>query len=173
MTFDSGIAMILPVMMAADREGERVPQTTLSAATEVTRPEVTPERLSRRHNRRLVRYLAGGLSAAIAVIYYLIGFEVVNVMGADQVPFGRTAGTAFLVAAVASFAWDQRWMWVAWAGAQVFAFWTYFDFASERTPSFEFWGITIRVLQVILVGVLAFLVLRPAPSAARRRRRSW
>lgn len=149
-------------------------QTTLpQAAPTMTRPEVTLQRASRRNSRRLVRYVAGGLSAAIAVIYYLIGFEVVDVMQADQVPFGRTAGTAFLVAALASFAWDQRWMWVAWAGAQVFAFWTYFDLASERTPSFEVWGITIRVLQVILVGVLAFLAIRPAPPPERRRRRSW
>ncbi|HZW01842.1 MAG TPA: hypothetical protein VFF55_09780 [Candidatus Deferrimicrobium sp.] len=31
----------------------------------------------------------------------------------------------------------------------------------ERTPAFETWGITIKILQVVLLGALLYLALRP------------
>jgi hypothetical protein len=35
----------------------------------------------------------------------------------------------------------------------------------ERTPAFEAWGITIKILQVVLLGALLYLALRPPERA--------
>lgn len=54
-------------------------------------------------------------------------------------------------------------MWWAGAIAQAFIFWTYFDLAPERSPSFETWGIVIGVLQV---AIFVFLALPASPPRA-------
>ena len=43
---------------------------------------------------------------------------------------------------------------------------TYFDLAPERTPSFEPWGLFIRVLQVLLLAFSPFW--RSAPASGRK-----
>src|SRR5690606_235327 len=109
--------------------------------------------------RTITRRIAGGLAAAIAIVYFLIGSEVVTVWegGVGQRQFGLLAGSAFLAGAVVISFTDKRVLWVLGALAQVPIILAYFDFASEREPAFEPWGITIRVLQVVLIFALGYL----------------
>jgi hypothetical protein len=53
---------------------------------------------------------------------------------------------------------------------QVFVYWAYFNVSKQRTPPFEVWGITLRIIQLPLLGALVYLAARvpqrvPAQSA--------
>jgi len=125
-----------------------------------------PERLAKR--RRLVRFAAAVLAATTSVLYFLIGFGVVTVLQGTaaqqetggQAAFGVPAGIAFLAGAFVVLRFDRRSLWTLGAVVLGFIIYTYFDLASERTPSFEIWGILIRVSQVLLLGALTYLAAR-------------
>jgi hypothetical protein len=88
--------------------------------------------------RRTIRYLAAAIAAITAVMYLLIGF-----------------GALLLLTL------DNRILWVLGALLQVGIIAIYMIVGQERTPAFETWGITIKILQVILLGALLSLVFRP------------
>jgi hypothetical protein len=117
-------------------------------------------------DRRTVRHLAAALSAAMAGIYFLIGLGVLDVGGGSGddagflIVFGAMAGSAFALGTVLLLATDRRWLWILGAVFQVFVFWAYVDVARQRTPPFETWGITLRIIQVPLLLALAYLALR-------------
>jgi hypothetical protein len=118
-------------------------------------------------DRRIVRFVAAAVAAAMAAIYFLIGLGVLDVGGSagDRVGlliFGALAGGAFLLGAALLVAFDRRWLWITGALFQVFVYWAYFDVAKTRTPAFETWGITLRVIQLPLLAALVYLALRPA-----------
>lgn len=126
-------------------------------------------------NRQTIRYVAAGLSAVIAGIYFLIGIGVLVVVdpgaAAPDAPpmlvFGASAGGAFLLGAVLLAELDRRWLWILGAILQVLVAWGYFTVAADRTPAFEAWGITLRIIQVPLLAALVYLAVRPAePDAA-------
>lgn len=119
--------------------------------------------------RRRVRMVAAALAAATSVLYFLIGFQVLNVLDntAEQTEFGLIAGAAFLAGALVLRFVDQRVLWGLGAVAQALIIFMYFSLGPDRTPSFEFWGIAIRVLQVILLGALVYLAVRPKNQAVR------
>jgi hypothetical protein len=117
------------------------------------------------------------LAAATSLVYYLIGLRAVAVIEntEDQVGFGSIAGTAFLVGTVLILVIDSRVMFALGALAQVFIIWMYFALSSDRNPSFEVWGVSIRILQALLLGVLAYLAIRrgervPGAEASPARR---
>lgn len=117
-------------------------------------------------HRLMIRYLAAGLAATMSAIYYLIGFGVLDVGGSAQdkqflIVFGVLAGSAFLLGAILLVALDRRWVWVVGAMFQVFVIWAYIDVSSDRTPPFETWGVTLRVIQIPLLVLLAYLAIRP------------
>ena len=111
--------------------------------------------------RRTIRYVAGVLSALTAVMYFMIGFNIVSVLdtGTDQT-FGIPAGIAYAFGAVLLFRYDRKAFWVLGAVLQVFVIRTYFSYAPERTPAFETWGILIRIAQVSILVALAYLAFR-------------
>jgi len=111
--------------------------------------------------RRTLRYVAGVLSALTAVMYFMIGFNLVSVVdtSTDQF-FGIPAGIAYAFGAVLLFRYDRKAFWVLGAVLQVFVIGTYFSYAPERTPAFETWGILIRIAQVIILVALAYLAFR-------------
>jgi hypothetical protein len=125
-------------------------------------------------SRRAVRYLAAAAAAAMALIYFLIGLEVLQVVtappeGMSLFWFGIPAGSAFLLGAVLLVAFDRRILWILGALLQVMVAIGYLAVAPERTPAFEVWGITLRVIQVPLFAGLAYLALRsPRRQAAGR-----
>jgi deazaflavin-dependent oxidoreductase (nitroreductase family) len=109
----------------------------------------------------------------MAAIYFGIGAGVLDVGGssADRQflwVFGALAGGAFVLGALLLVLSDRRWLWIAGLLFQVFVYWAYVDVSKSRTPPFEAWGITLRVIQVPLVIALAYLVWRvPEPAAGR------
>lgn len=118
-------------------------------------------------NRRTVRFVAAVVAAAMAAIYFLIGLGVLDVGGsagdrAGLLAFGAIAGGAFLLGAALLVAFDRRWLWITGALFQVFVYWAYFDVAKSRTPAFETWGITLRIIRLPLLAALVYLALRPA-----------
>jgi len=113
--------------------------------------------------RRTVRLTAAIASAAMATIYFLIGLGVLNIGGSksgetvDLAVFGFSAGAAFLILAGLLAFTDRRWIWVLAAIFQAFVYLVYFGVAAGREPPFEVWGITLRVIQVVVLGGLIYL----------------
>lgn len=115
-------------------------------------------------NRRTLRYAAAGIATAMALIYLLIGFEVVEVVtdqpvGSSIFGFGVGAALLFLVTAAVIVLVDRRVVWAIGAVLQVLIAIMYFAVAPTRDPNFEIWGITLRVLQLGLFGALMYLAL--------------
>lgn len=110
------------------------------------------------------------LAAASAVVYLLIGFEILAVVEVgpedpNLLWFGVPASLAFLFGAVVMLATERRLWWALGAAFQVFAIVAYFDVAPSRNPPFEFWGIALRVVQVLMLAGLVVLLLRyPRPT---------
>jgi hypothetical protein len=82
--------------------------------------------------------------------------------------FGASAGAAFVLGALLLFAVDHRGLWLLGALFQVAVIVMYVVVGPERTPSFEFWGLLIKALQVVILVALAWLTIRP-PIRARER----
>ena len=121
-----------------------------------------------------LRVVTAGLATAAAVVYLLIGFEVLQVVEVGPSDpsllwFGLPAAAAFLFGAVVILASDRMLLWVAGAFFQVFAIFAYVGVAEGRTPSFEFWGIALRVVQgLILVSLVVLISRYPQPERVRR-----
>jgi glucose dehydrogenase len=99
----------------------------------------------------------------------LIGVGVLTVVtpvDGDQsmLVFGVSAGAAFVLGAALLFAFDRRALWILGAVLQLFVVWGYFAVAPDRTPSFEAWGISLRILQIPLLAALVYLALRSVRS---------
>lgn len=109
-----------------------------------------------------LRCVAAGLAALIAVFYGLIWAGVLSVVTeAESGELGILgfAGLVFLGLAVLLWRWRHRVVWVGAALLQVLVIWMYVVVGAERDPAFEVWGISIRVAQVTLLGVLVTLVV--------------
>ena len=123
-------------------------------------------------SRRTIRYGAAAVAAIMAAIYFLIGLGVLDVGGSDSDRaflwvFGALAGGAFLLGALLLVAVDRRWVWVAGLLFQVFVYWAYVDVSKTRTPPFETWGITLRIVQLPLLVALGYLAIRGSRLAPR------
>lgn len=121
-------------------------------------------------HRRTIRQAAAIASAATALLYFGIGLGVLKVVDESSInapgmfEFGVSAGIAFIVGAILLFAFDQRVLWLFGAILQVGVIVMYVAVAPQRTPSFELWGILIKVLQATILAALTYLVLKsPAP----------
>jgi hypothetical protein len=129
-------------------------------------------------NRRTIRLVAAAASAGMAVIYYLIGFGVLSVVrggsvDVDILVFGLAAGSAFALGAILLLFFDHRILWIGGALLQLFVVWGYIAVAPDRTPAFELWGITLRIIQVPLFAALVYLALQaPQPRHAPVRPKS-
>lgn len=114
-----------------------------------------------------VRRVAVALVAVSAIIYYLIGFGVLDVGGLDSVErmaFGLIAGTAFALGAFMLARAEKRVMFVLAALGMAFVIWAYFDIAPDRDPAYETWGIVLRVIQFPTLALLGYLAVRLPPS---------
>jgi len=111
--------------------------------------------------RRQIRIVAAIASAATTLMYLLIAFHVVSVVQpyADQT-WAFAPASAYALGTALLVAFDRRLLWVLGAILQVLVIAMYFNVAPQRTPAFEAWGIRIRVAQFILLGTLAYLVVR-------------
>jgi uncharacterized protein len=122
-------------------------------------------------SRLSLRRLGALICVGIAGVYALIGLEIVTVATAgdaevDIAVFGFGAAAIFLVGAVLLLTVDRKPVWVVGAALQVMVIAMYVAVGSDRTPSFEAWGLGLRVPQLVLLGILVTLVVRPAQVAA-------
>ncbi|MFN8527382.1 MAG: hypothetical protein U0670_02080 [Anaerolineae bacterium] len=115
--------------------------------------------------RKAIRYAAVMLAALTALVYLLIGAQVLTVLDtpANQY-FGFFAAAAYGLGAVLLFAVDRRPIWTLGALFQIFVITMYFNVAGQRSPAFEFWGVALRVPQLLLLIALAYLAIRPRTS---------
>jgi hypothetical protein len=116
--------------------------------------------------RRTIRYVAAGLAAATALLYLLIGLQIVTVIEdpTQQPAFALPAAAVFGLLTVLLLVADRR---LLFAGLAVFVgliIAMYFGVAPQREPQFETWGLLIRVVQVGLVVALGYLAFRPGRS---------
>ena len=117
-----------------------------------------PARMAR---RRTLRYVAAALSAATALIYLLIGLQVLIVLDTptDQI-FGYFACAGYALGVFLLLRHDRRLVVILGALFQVFVIYQYFNVASQRAPAYEIWGIGLRVIQVVLLITLVYLEVR-------------
>jgi hypothetical protein len=126
-------------------------------------------------SRTTIRHAGAVVAAVMAVMYFLIGAGILQVVTPNEDPgflfvFGAGAGGAFLLGALLLMRFDRRWLWMLGAAFQVFVYWGYFSVAPDRTPAFEPWGITLRIVQVPLLIALLYLAVRPEQRAVEVRR---
>lgn len=116
--------------------------------------------------RGSVRHIGAAAAGAMALIYYLIGLGVLSIGGSadgemvDLFAFGIGAGTAFLTIAVVLAFTDQRWLFALVLLFQIFVYAVYVGVAGDRQPPFEVWGITLRAIQLVVIGCLVYLVVK-------------
>jgi hypothetical protein len=107
------------------------------------------------------RTVAVAASALIAGVYLLIFAGVLSVGRAEAGDLGilGVAGGVFVVMALLLWRVRSRLLWAGVAGLQLMLTAMYVAVAPERDPSFEVWGLTIRILSVVLfVAVVAMLL---------------
>ena len=93
---------------------------------------------SRAARRRTLRVVAAALSAATALIYLLIGLQVLIVLDTptDQF-FGYFACAGYALGVFLLLRYDRRVVVLLGALFQVFVIYQYFNVASLRTPTYE------------------------------------
>jgi hypothetical protein len=91
----------------------------------------------------------------------------------DQLAFATPAALVYALGAVLLLIpmLDRRILWALGALLQVGVIIMYLSVAPDREPSFEPWGIVIRIVQLLLLATLVLLVAdepeRPRGGAAR------
>jgi hypothetical protein len=131
--------------------------------------------------RRRIQYVAALLAGLTAGLYVLIATSAVSVIDPavvedarrDQLAFATPAALAYALGAVLLLIpmLDRRILWALGALLQVGVIIMYLSVAPDREPSFEPWGIVIRIVQLLLLATLVLLVAdepeRPRGGAAR------
>jgi hypothetical protein len=127
-------------------------------------------------NSRNARYVAVGGAAAAAVLYFLIGFEVLVIgeskTGANDIlGFGLSAGTTFALIAILVALVHRRWVLAIAALLDAAVIVGYFAFAGVRDPAYEPWGLLVKAAQLVLLAGVGYLLVRgraetPARPAA-------
>jgi hypothetical protein len=125
------------------------------------------------HDRsRTLRLAATGVAAAIAALYALIGFSILTVVDGQDgevVPPLVVSAALFAVLATLLARSAPRLLLVAGIVLQLLVLVGYVAIAPERTPAFEVWGLTQKVLQVGLLTLLVTLVARRRAPQGRPR----
>ncbi len=115
---------------------------------------------------RRVQYVAAPAAAAAAILYFLIGFAVLDIgTGADGTSedllgFGVTAGATFAVVAFLLLLVPRRVLLILIALLDAAVIVMYFAVAEIRDPPVELWGVLIKAFQVVLLGAVVFMIIR-------------
>lgn len=123
--------------------------------------------------KTVIRYFAAAVSAVVAVVYFFIAIGVIKVVYAAPessdwfIP--GSAAAAFAVVAALLIARRSRFIAALGVFISVFAIAGYFTVSPQRTPSYETWGILIKLAQGILVITLGYLALARVDAVAGRR----
>jgi hypothetical protein len=129
--------------------------------------------------RKAVRYFAAFAALAAAVLYLFIATGTLQVIdtaaAAEEAPIfiPIAAAAAFFLGSLFVLAFDRRIVQILGAAVQVTTIVGYFAVAANRTPSYEIWGIVIKVVQVMALIALAYLAVRaPRPPSHRQAKKA-
>jgi FtsH-binding integral membrane protein len=115
--------------------------------------------------RTPIRIVAALASTAVAILYVAIGIGGL-VRPEDVAPspgsggllyFGVAAAISFVIGAVLLAAVDRRVLWIVGAAFQLVGIVAYNALASQRATPFEFWGLLLEALQVVILASLVAL----------------
>jgi peptidoglycan/LPS O-acetylase OafA/YrhL len=126
---------------------------------------------------RTLRIVAVAAAAASALLYYLIGFEVVDIGTStagepDLLGFGLIVGTTYAgIGVVLALSWGSRWLLAAIGVVDAAVILGYFAMASLREPPFEAWGLLIKACQVVLLVAVGVLLFAHPMERQRKRHR--
>lgn len=104
----------------------------------------------------------------MAAVYLAIAAGVTSIEPTEEmslVAFGVGAASIFLIGAALLLAVDNRVLWAVGAAMQLMIGAMYVAVSTDRAPTFEVWGITLRVLQIPLFALLVVLAVRSARPA--------
>ena len=123
----------------------------------------------------MARYVGVAAAVASAILYVLIGFEMLyigeptaNSADGGLLGFGLGAGAAFAIIAVVLLFSHRRLLTIPFALFDAAVIAMYFAVASVREPPYEMPGLIIKALQVVLLGALLYLVARAPGRQAQR-----
>ena len=121
--------------------------------------------------KRAARYFAALMVLVSGVLYLLLGLDVFH-YGEVQGLWGRdgrllAAAAVFFLGTILLLVFDRRVVYILGALLQVVCLVGYFVIAPDREPSFERWGIAIKVVQALALVALAYLAMQ----SPRRRKR--
>jgi hypothetical protein len=121
----------------------------------------TRDQRARVARRRSIRIVAAALSVLTAIVYLLIGLQVLIVLDtpSDQI-FGFFAAAAYALGVYLLIAQDRRMIVLLGALFQVFVIFQYFNLSTQRLPAYEPWGLLLRIPQVMLLIALVYLEVR-------------
>jgi len=142
---------------------------TATTHTPSRRTKVAPPRDP--SGRPMLQRVATGIAGGIALLYALLYAGVLEIPGASAEELGTLGVAAVVFAVLAALLWwrRSRLLWAGTVAIQVVMGWMYLAIASERDPSFEVWGISIRVLSLgLVVALVALLVTDRRPRGADR-----
>jgi hypothetical protein len=127
-----------------------------------------PHRIRATIGAATMRRLAAGATGLMALIYLLIYAGALSIGEATSGDLGILGIAGLVFAAMALLLWfvDAPLVLGLVAAVQVPVFAMYLAVAPERDPSFELWGVSLRVLQVVVV----VLLLMSLASVLRGRR---
>jgi FtsH-binding integral membrane protein len=117
-----------------------------------------------------LRNVAVVLSVACAAVYFAIGLGLIYRQPSEGVQlwlFGFSSALAFALGAALLLAAPGRVVWSLGALFMVFVILAYVGVAPRRDPSYEMWGISLKIAQaVILVALLGLLTQDRRKSVA-------
>jgi hypothetical protein len=127
--------------------------STVTPRQHLTRPTIGATSLRR---------LAAGVTALMALIYLLIFAGALSIGPATSGDLGILGVAGVVFAGMALLLWfvDKPLILGVVAAIQVPIFAMYLAIAPEREPSFEVWGVSLRVLQVVVVVSLLAALAR-------------
>lgn len=121
---------------------------------------------------RAIRRLGVAAATVAAVLYLLIGVGVLSVGGsttgenAGLLEFGLVMAATFGVVAGLLLFVRRRAVLLAVAVLQVIVLVGYVALSDMRDPPFDPWGLLIKVAQLVVLGVVAWLIVRGARPQA-------
>jgi hypothetical protein len=135
----------------------------------VTPNPAHPSASSTAHRPLPLSRVAALLAAGSALLYALIAAGVLSVGRADGGELGILGAAAVVYLVLAAVLWfvPRPFVWLGATVMQLLVIAMYVAIAPERDPSFEVWGISLRVLQVAMIAVLITLLVRRVRDRGR------
>jgi hypothetical protein len=120
----------------------------------------------------VLRAVALILCAACALVYAAIGLGLIYQQRPDGMRlwvFGYSAASAFALGVVLLLARPGRIVWILGSAFMILVIVAYVLVAPSRQPSFEIWGISLKIAQLLILASLVGLLVQDRKVGLRRR----